>query len=1334
VTVTLTITSQKRKSHWPCLPKMKKQNNVKYEHDDDVSAKLHDNPSSDERQQRAATATVTTNKKKRKANNNSNDKESASAPVKADGCAVSSKRAKTKKRGGNDSSPPSPSKVETKAFSATSIIDGSGTTLLPRPTYRGVTYRPLDFKYEAKVRVHDLGLFDLACDAALAYDAAHRITAGGDDGDDDGNNALIANDAEEIKYALNWLDHDDDQVEATSRSMVNFAKPSQYREARQVELGNYLAGKIHRPDFDLKKLLNKEALKIRIKKEILNLARAYVATRQKAAGDDTVAAEAASSTATQRGSVDDDNHRENGRNVANKVVVSSLLKKKAWVPQEDPEETKTCTKNEAVDAVRNDTIMDDKDATGVEALLSLQKNQNHQHQKTNEEEEEDAAHEAQILALQAKKREGETKKVALAKKLELMMSGDGVTPPSLPGSTRRARPDSPSAGALSAGGQKKGGSLVNNLEEDKSSSAIGPNSKINEENPSANQHQLHLRHMQLLQQQRAALERLGGVRTGGIPPSHSVSNIDGSRTGVADALRSHVVPPNGLLHSAGPAFPSRDVSANQAGATLEQLLLFASRHPGKIDENAMLQLQERQAEQQQALLASRQSDRIDENTILQLLLQERQAREKQQALALQVRAGLQQRCPLLPPATSVGLRQQHSMPAPVPSSTQGVSAVAAGNEARGQIREEALEQLPRPEEAASSLQPYPKATPTGECMPPSKVPQAAAAATGDDVVEALLASMVHRGPVPQGLAEHLRVALEQQEKQQNRGGQSGIPLNRGGEAKEGGGRAMIGSNDNDCDGDDPETVMRRQLANEAKKAALAQKLNVLMSGGSASGGSQENNAAKQELLTAAASSARDKSVLEGLHLDIPPQGSMGINPVMQTKSMQLESRSEGDMGSVLPKGERPSDGLYHQPTTKSSIDESRNAGKEKGRVLHPESRSSSAGQAVQSPQLTALGVLQAAQDLPGDQCGLKKQMQEGNKQALEQKVQDYIQGKGGIFPQQHQQPSPNLSAGVTAPSSSELSHNLALQSLLSQNGSSSCSTGQSADLIARHHQAQQQPSDLVRQAAIQSLLSSQHQPQQHQQQQQQQLQSHLSMTGGLGSGANNDHISATAADALTHDLVNRRLAIESMLMGEENRLRRLRETLQSQFVTSSHYPQQQLNHGMMVGSGFGAQQQPQSLLDVNMHQELMRERERIAMLSNEDFRRTVLAAEINNAASPASNLAAAVAAEQQHRMQQQQEVALRQVLALGEPSASSGGGLSSFSQSSMANAGGTAPLHAESGTTSRALGPASADILRLLETARNHGLDPQLMTPGQLALLVASVSSPADAAAQLPGM
>ena len=134
-------------------------------------------------------------------------------------------------------------------------------------------------------REYNLGLFDLASDAALAYDAAFRIAGGkvsreDSEEDEGGAKTDLFTDIEQIKFALDWLDvADENNAQDDDSSNINFKKPSQFRIARNQEIEDNTSGKIDYPNFASINIAKEEELKVRIKKEILTLAKAYLALR-----------------------------------------------------------------------------------------------------------------------------------------------------------------------------------------------------------------------------------------------------------------------------------------------------------------------------------------------------------------------------------------------------------------------------------------------------------------------------------------------------------------------------------------------------------------------------------------------------------------------------------------------------------------------------------------------------------------------------------------------------------------------------------------------------------------------------------------------------------------------------------------------------------------------------------------------------------------------------------------------------------------------------------------------------------------------------------------------
>ena len=174
-----------------------------------------------------------------------------------------------------------------------------------RNRYIGVTYRSRRKKFQARMYrgsyEYNLGLFDLAADAALAYDAAHRVAGGrgsgpappsspkadvkliskvGANSPETSDESSMVTGAEEIIYALDWIDcasgterpsglPEDDPMH------LNFLRPSDFREAREKEISSHKANSSNDNNGDTV-FPTELDLKLRIKKEILNIAKTYV--------------------------------------------------------------------------------------------------------------------------------------------------------------------------------------------------------------------------------------------------------------------------------------------------------------------------------------------------------------------------------------------------------------------------------------------------------------------------------------------------------------------------------------------------------------------------------------------------------------------------------------------------------------------------------------------------------------------------------------------------------------------------------------------------------------------------------------------------------------------------------------------------------------------------------------------------------------------------------------------------------------------------------------------------------------------------------------------------
>jgi len=99
-------------------------------------------------------------------------------------------------------------------------------------------------KYQARIykgnKEYNLGLFEVAADAALAYDTTHRllkkITVSSNAGSE--KEAMAAYEAD--SEATHWLDFDEEKAEEANRCVdndkLNFEKPQNYREERELEI------------------------------------------------------------------------------------------------------------------------------------------------------------------------------------------------------------------------------------------------------------------------------------------------------------------------------------------------------------------------------------------------------------------------------------------------------------------------------------------------------------------------------------------------------------------------------------------------------------------------------------------------------------------------------------------------------------------------------------------------------------------------------------------------------------------------------------------------------------------------------------------------------------------------------------------------------------------------------------------------------------------------------------------------------------------------------------------------------------------------------------------
>ncbi|KAL9191035.1 hypothetical protein ACHAXT_000741 [Thalassiosira profunda] len=243
--------------------------------------------------------------KKRKAKD-AGDKDTPSKKKAGGANGSPKKRAKTSSKGTAKKKPT----VEHGYIGVTSRV-GVAVQDIGMPFSGGYTRRRVQHVASIKRggREYSLGAFELAADAALAHDAAYRITA-----DDGHGGALANNDAKGLQRALGWLDQKPKKKGKgkVEEEGVNFRRPAEYRAARKKELKD--------SGLTTDVVPTEEGLKILIGKEVLNLAKTYVATRSKveegAIADPSEQSEDGSEPQTKK----------------RKKVASSLSKKKAWTP------------------------------------------------------------------------------------------------------------------------------------------------------------------------------------------------------------------------------------------------------------------------------------------------------------------------------------------------------------------------------------------------------------------------------------------------------------------------------------------------------------------------------------------------------------------------------------------------------------------------------------------------------------------------------------------------------------------------------------------------------------------------------------------------------------------------------------------------------------------------------------------------------------------------------------------------------------------------------------------------------------------------------------------
>ena len=148
--------------------------------------------------------------------------------------------------------------------------------------YTGVTFRPTRVKYQARIykgnKEYNLGLFDVSADAALAYDAAHRLVR--NVSKNPGKEMEFLKEYENQKDFVDWVDMDDQASKDTADDpdKLNFLVPSDFHIAREKELMDRLVT----PDSgdDSKKIPGPhpslEELKLVIRKESIRIARVVI--------------------------------------------------------------------------------------------------------------------------------------------------------------------------------------------------------------------------------------------------------------------------------------------------------------------------------------------------------------------------------------------------------------------------------------------------------------------------------------------------------------------------------------------------------------------------------------------------------------------------------------------------------------------------------------------------------------------------------------------------------------------------------------------------------------------------------------------------------------------------------------------------------------------------------------------------------------------------------------------------------------------------------------------------------------------------------------------------
>lgn len=153
----------------------------------------------------------------------------------------------------------------------------SKSTIPPQtPKYVGVTFRSSRIKYQARIykgnKEYNLGLFDVSADAALAYDAVHRLVKF--ISRDPSNQKESLKEYEENKSQTDWIDMSDEEAKAfdSDKEKLNFLLPSEFMAARKKELIDRKMI-LSNGDNSRKSYPSLEELKLIVRKESIRIAR-----------------------------------------------------------------------------------------------------------------------------------------------------------------------------------------------------------------------------------------------------------------------------------------------------------------------------------------------------------------------------------------------------------------------------------------------------------------------------------------------------------------------------------------------------------------------------------------------------------------------------------------------------------------------------------------------------------------------------------------------------------------------------------------------------------------------------------------------------------------------------------------------------------------------------------------------------------------------------------------------------------------------------------------------------------------------------------------------------